>query len=143
MHKYVIMLRFSVVRVTSLRSRSSPQTGRKRKCLLVKVSCERSAATPAISYARRPAARLVDQGTPDPESHSPPAEAAVPLLKHPAFSATGKGAARLDSNYRGRLIQHSLHKVNEITLRPISTRVSFLAATIHTAGDTNAAVVLQ
>lgn len=72
---------------------------------------------------------------PDPESHSPPGDAAASPLHHPTLSAAAKGAARFDSNDESRLTRHPLHKVSEITLRPISTGVLFLAATIQTAGD--------
>ena len=83
------------------------------------------------THARRRATRLVNQQAPGSESQWPPAEAATSL--HLAFPGTAEGAARLDNNDDGRSIQHPLHKVDEISLRPISMGVLFIATTIQTA----------
>ena len=90
-------------------------------------------AVPATTHTRRRATRLVNQQTPGSESHWPPAKAAASPL-HLAFPGAAKATARLDNN-DGRSIQHPLHKADEISLRPISTGVLFVAATIQTAGD--------
>ena len=74
----------------------------------------------------------MNQQTPGSESHWLPAKAAASPL-HLAFPGTTKGAAHLDNNDDGRSIQYPLHKVDEISLRPISMGVLFVAATIQTA----------
>ena len=75
----------------------------------------------------------MNQQTPSSESHWPPAKASASPL-HLAFPETAKGTARLADNDDIRSIQHPLHKVDEISLRPISMGVLFVAATVQTAG---------
>ena len=92
-------------------------------------------ATTAKSYAQRSAAKLLGYQMSSPESHLPSDKTVASSLHDHTLSETAKGTARLESNGDGRPIHQHLHKVSEITLRPISMGVLFLAATIQTAGD--------